>query len=260
MIKFFRKIRQQLLSDLPSEASAKGGNKFSKYLIYAIGEIILVMIGILLALQVSNWNQARVTKTNEIKTLKQLNVDLSSNLIEIKQLDSFIRVRSEVGEKILNHFETKDNVTDSLRLWVEQFSGGNIFNNANTTYKNLENSENIVISNDSLRIRITLMYETEFANIHLREEMFTDEYFKPYNSQLFKNFKTGPVIDKWLVKQTLSTNTPKDYNQLRKNEDYKSALVEAYNFRLLRQQWLSETLIDLKKLIKDIEQEIETLQ
>jgi hypothetical protein len=47
MIKFFRKIRQRLLTE----------NKFSKYLIYAIGEIILVVIGILIALQVNNLNE-----------------------------------------------------------------------------------------------------------------------------------------------------------------------------------------------------------
>ena len=47
MIKFFRKIRQRLLSE----------NKFSKYLIYAIGEIILVVIGILIALSINNWNE-----------------------------------------------------------------------------------------------------------------------------------------------------------------------------------------------------------
>ena len=49
MIKFFRRIRQRLLSE----------NRFSKYLIYAIGEIILVVIGILIAIQVSNWNDRR---------------------------------------------------------------------------------------------------------------------------------------------------------------------------------------------------------
>ena len=47
MLRFFRKIRQGLLPD----------NKFSKYLLYAIGEILLVVIGILIALQVSNWNE-----------------------------------------------------------------------------------------------------------------------------------------------------------------------------------------------------------
>ncbi|PKA99793.1 hypothetical protein B0O79_3514 [Flavobacteriaceae bacterium MAR_2009_75] len=54
MIKFFRHIRKRLLSE----------NKFRKYLLYAIGEIVLVMIGILLALQVNNWNESW---TKEIK-------------------------------------------------------------------------------------------------------------------------------------------------------------------------------------------------
>jgi hypothetical protein len=56
MIKFFRKIRQRLLS----------GNKFSKYLIYAIGEIILDVIGILIALSINNWNENRKIKNLEI--------------------------------------------------------------------------------------------------------------------------------------------------------------------------------------------------
>ena len=46
MIKFFRRIRQQLLTE----------NKFSKYVLYAIGEIILVVVGILIALSINNWN------------------------------------------------------------------------------------------------------------------------------------------------------------------------------------------------------------
>jgi hypothetical protein len=56
MIKFFRKIRQRLLSE----------NKFSKYLIYAIGEIILDVIGILIALSINNWNENRKIKNLEI--------------------------------------------------------------------------------------------------------------------------------------------------------------------------------------------------
>ena len=48
-MKIFRKIRQKLLTE----------NKFSKYLIYALGEIVLVVIGILIALQINNWNQSK---------------------------------------------------------------------------------------------------------------------------------------------------------------------------------------------------------
>ncbi len=55
MIKFFRKIRQNMIKE----------NKVSKYLLYAIGEIILVVIGILIALQVNTWNEYRKDRVSE---------------------------------------------------------------------------------------------------------------------------------------------------------------------------------------------------
>ena len=70
MIKFFRKIRQRLLSE----------NKFSKYLIYAIGEISLVMIGILLALQVNNWNESRKDSNQYKKYLNGLIQDINADI------------------------------------------------------------------------------------------------------------------------------------------------------------------------------------
>ena len=71
MIKFFRKIRQQLFAE----------NKFSKYLLYAIGEIILVVIGILIALQINNWNENRKANIEE----KAILVSLHENLILANQ-------------------------------------------------------------------------------------------------------------------------------------------------------------------------------
>ena len=78
MIKFFRKIRQNLLSE----------NKFSKYLLYAIGEIFLLLIGVLLAIQVNNWNLLRIEneKFNEdlVYVLDNLQDDLTQ-LIALKE-------------------------------------------------------------------------------------------------------------------------------------------------------------------------------
>ena len=64
MIKFFRKIRHQLLSE----------NRVSKYILYAIGEIVLVVVGILIALQINNWNENK-----KIQNLIALNL---YNLVE----------------------------------------------------------------------------------------------------------------------------------------------------------------------------------
>lgn len=73
MIKFFRKIRQKLLSE----------NKFSKYLIYAIGEIVLVVIGILIALSINNWNE-NVKKLQQEKIYYcKIKEDLESDKINI---------------------------------------------------------------------------------------------------------------------------------------------------------------------------------
>jgi len=59
MLRFFRQIRQRLLTDNPPDQASRAG-KFSKYLLYAIGEILLVVIGILIALEVNNWNENRL--------------------------------------------------------------------------------------------------------------------------------------------------------------------------------------------------------
>ena len=70
MIKFFRKIRYDLMEK----------NKTGKYLKYAIGEIILVVIGILIALQINNWNEKSKLKNEEIKLLKEMRSALISDL------------------------------------------------------------------------------------------------------------------------------------------------------------------------------------
>jgi len=54
MIKFFRPIRQRMIKENPSSAEASAGKRASKYMFYAIGEIVLVVIGILIALQLNN--------------------------------------------------------------------------------------------------------------------------------------------------------------------------------------------------------------
>ena len=69
-------------------------NKTGKYLKYAIGEIILVMIGILLALQVNNWNEQRKDRKKEQVVLKQLQEDFQANLIQLEE-------KMKTREKIL---------------------------------------------------------------------------------------------------------------------------------------------------------------
>ena len=96
MIKFFRHIRQNLIME----------NKTSKYLKYAIGEIVLVVIGILIALQINNWNEANNAKLKENATLKNFVQDLKSdsisyslNLQLLKDISTLHQKLYEIGVK-----------------------------------------------------------------------------------------------------------------------------------------------------------------
>jgi uncharacterized membrane protein YgaE (UPF0421/DUF939 family) len=82
MIKFFRKIRQNLLME----------NKTGKYFKYAIGEIILVVIGILIALSINNWNENRKSNIAELETYQRIINDLKTESSKVqKSLDGFDR-------------------------------------------------------------------------------------------------------------------------------------------------------------------------
>lgn len=103
MIKFFRKIREKLLTE----------NKFRKYLLYAIGEIVLVVIGILIALQINNLNQERIVKEQNHVILQNLNKEFSENLIELdSSISSFNRVIDGLDQLLLVMRTQDSNLTD----------------------------------------------------------------------------------------------------------------------------------------------------
>lgn len=106
MIKFFRKIRQSLLAEA----------KFGQYLKYAIGEIVLVVIGILIALSINSWNSDRLDRNEEQVILKQLKSELISNK---EQLISKIERRENViraGVKILELIDHPETLYDQRTL------------------------------------------------------------------------------------------------------------------------------------------------
>lgn len=101
MIKFFRRIRQKLLSE----------NKFSKYLLYAIGEIALVVIGILIALSINNLNESRKMHLQDIEFLKNLKTEF---LIDISTLTDRKNEYQRINENIKNTITLFDSRMQTL--------------------------------------------------------------------------------------------------------------------------------------------------
>ncbi|MBO6535599.1 MAG: hypothetical protein JJ966_05210 [Balneolaceae bacterium] len=152
MLRFFRQLRKTLLEN---------GN-LRKYFWYALGEILLVMIGILLALQVNNWNEDRKKELFEIGMLQELVVaserdsalvtDFFNPRIEIKEsaIDSFlIAINSEVN---LNEARLAE-LYNSLNVeFLFRFNAG--------PYETIKSNGLDIISNEVLRASISGMYET----------------------------------------------------------------------------------------------------
>ena len=178
MIKFFRRIRQQLLTE----------NKFSKYLIYAFGEIILVVIGILMALQINNWNEERKESTIIKTYLKGMLVDLNNDANRfdgmIENLDKQIKANSSI-------FESKEyqvNSIDSIVLSITSYF--NDYKIVDQTFQKIKNSGlanqlgskelNDAINNyytvDLYRFNLFIDYDKEHSSKDDEFWFLTDQY------------------------------------------------------------------------------------
>jgi len=180
MIKFFRRIRQRLLSE----------NKLSKYLIYAIGEIILVVIGILIALQINNWNNDRLERESEIIVLQEILGNLERDVEILNMTKGWNNLWIRNNQKVLDHLEAKSALTDSLRWYYNFLTGGAGFQPILVGYENLKSKGTDIIRNDSLRMAISELYDHRYH--HLTENL--KRGYRPTQefqiAQVFNNIST----------------------------------------------------------------------
>jgi len=163
MIKFFRKIRQNMIKE----------NKVSKYLLYAIGEIVLVVIGILIALTINNNNEAGKIKIKELDYLIGIKSDLQLNLTELNAYKILRETSVNSAEIILDFFEGEIIIDPNefnfhnlnVQVWYPIKKNDN-------TFQELINSGNLaIISNDSIKntlLNLQLGYkQISFLEVHL---------------------------------------------------------------------------------------------
>jgi len=144
MIKFFRKIRQKLLTE----------NRFSKYLLYAIGEIVLVVIGILIALQINNWNERRMDEKMERIILKNLAQEYQSNKRDLVRMITIVSDSYKANLTIMSLFNKepsylKTKNIDSLLFYSLEFD--KFTPSENVLQELLSSGKLNLISNDSLK-------------------------------------------------------------------------------------------------------------
>ena len=267
MIKFFRKIRQNLLSE----------NKFSKYLIYAIGEIILVVIGILIALGISNWNQNKTAIAKENKALDNLILDLYE---QSDQLDDFISGENEFYKAGIylseNYAKNKEfQINDTLFSKLNLLGARITFKPINTTFQELISTGNIgLIRNDKLRRRLIRFFNEIDRISKISANNNTNIVDGLYNPVLFES---TVFVHKYDYKSEFSKlvfkDLSKDQNRIFNSESMKNLFsaskniveipekaLNLFNLIQIRTQMANAQLMKYNELKKEIEVLIKEIQ
>ncbi|MEO0902951.1 MAG: DUF6090 family protein [Bacteroidota bacterium] len=190
-MKLFRKIRRELLSE----------GKTRKYLAYALGEIVLVVIGILIALQINNWNEKEQLKGEELKTLKSLKESIKINIGELHTaLNAQIRRNQSLQEVLFT------NITKHPVVYLDSIIISNVrnhtFDPSTGIYNAMINSGRIeLISNDSLKNRISKLYDRVKDYQESEDEItaYTQAHLEPY---FIENYSIDPGVLAKIRKRT----------------------------------------------------------
>jgi hypothetical protein len=176
MIKFFRKIRQNLLTE----------NKFSKYLIYAIGEIVLVVIGILIALGINNWNQQRLSSLKEIQLLLSLKEELETNKLVILKTDTLYVINESNAKKGLRLFEEKPSLNRFMKINSLISPNWTTFRVNRSTYDEMLNNGTFYsLKNKQLKEQIREHYTEAQNSIAAFQEMNSNGQLISYKKELY---------------------------------------------------------------------------
>ncbi len=190
MPKIFRNIRKQLASE----------NKTAAYLRYALGEILLVVIGILIALQVNNWNQNRKDRIREVQYLHNLKQDLEQQVININGQLDFEKKIVNISNSLIKMYNANQDFPDNPEVFlrISNIAPRKTFRSVNATFSDMESSGALnLITNPKLRKEIINYYQ----------DLDTKQAIIQHNNNMVDNIDIKQILDKTLF-------TTSKYNHL----------------------------------------------
>ncbi len=255
MMKFFRRIRQKLLSE----------SKFSKYLLYAIGEIILVVFGILIALQINNWNEKEKLKVEEVKFLNNFKQSLIAD-IEFNnfRFDKYALTKESIT-LLVDHMEQDLPYQDSLKYHFGRITQTWTPKINTEVFEALKSNDLNLISNDNLRDELISCYSWS-SNVLDEQVKIYVKRIEDANSTIFNTrFNALWNGDYQRYRETENWDDlklemiPNNYDELKKDEEFmyflRSLKNQFYWDIEVSQNGLNEMAHDL---IESIDVELET--
>ena len=219
-------------------------NRASKYILYAIGEIILVVIGILIALQINNNNEVNKARSKELHYLKNIKTDL---LLNIKNINNFIETRdSQIlsSNAILEYYEGKPltNLNDFSNHSLNVYTWKKFYQ-TNNTFLELTNSGNLaLISNDSIKNNL-LNLDALYKELKGEEEHFRFDSELLLYEPSFNILDLNPITKKFTYNVSNgqageNVELPRiNFENILKNLKHKNGFVMAvYEFTVMNGQ------------------------
>ena len=245
MIKFFRRIRRNLI----------GEGNLKRYLLYAIGEILLVMIGILLALQVNNWNQNRNNKERELILVKSLDKEFAINAEYIHGRIDYLTLHVEKKGKRLIKLTgpSPDNIEiDSLSLLLLNAIYQAPYAPIIAKYQDIMSSDdNNLISNNTLK-QLLFEYQAKldmaiWNQFEMREDII--RYLHTNYSTLNMLTKQKMRIFNELKNEDYTTNYfPIDPMVILSDKKFQNMIVTRFEANAFTMSLLKDVLWHLKKM------------
>jgi len=239
MLHFLRRIRRSLI----------GTGTTSKYLLYAVGEILLVMIGILLALQVNNWNEENIHKKDEIKLLNEIRITIQDDLVDFEERFALMQNVESRIQTLLYVLKSNDR-PDTIDVLCGAVYGILRFELNTASFEELKSSGFDLISDDSIRRLIIKIYDKHLKTIdHYNsvEDNVVLEALRPY---FLKNFTDIRFLE---------SAQPKDLDLLYE-DDYYHNIVD-YRLTVLRTlslDYYPHVISDIHELLKRIDDYLPT--
>lgn len=235
MLKIFRKIRQKMIKN----------NKVTAYIIYAVGEILLVMIGILLALQVNNWNEKRNQQNELNNALRAISYDLVTDTTSAAVIIKFYEENQKNSLKIINKEITLDNYKECPQCLglITIYQPFNIQTKGFESLKAISSRSNST-QKDSLINDINKVYSQLGPLISKSNERMEDEVLGNFND--FKSFS-------WFVDLSLGRFNQDIVDYFVLSEDYRKRvtghlILAAGNHLSLAKQYKINAEVILKRI------------
>ncbi len=246
MIRLFRKIRHRLLSE----------NNYGIYILYAAGEILLVIVGILLALQIDNWSQVRADKKSESYFLNQIRGELISDSLTMHQhkLDfenNLILIDSLV--EAIHQSDNRNEFNAALRNYLDEVWSALFITLNDATFEEMKSSGKLgIIKNNTLRNRIVSIY----SQLSYTQQVFmaNSEFLSPIDIKM--SFEYGlarfleeqqPLFGKYISEE--------DVYELKKFSKELESNAANWHWSMVELiPVLQSQLKELRSVIRDIEE------